>query len=146
MPLVLQYFVVVSFMLINANVDLRLVAVVRPSPHTVWFFSSWLHEYCDDSARILISCAIHHAGEDDSDPFSRCRYISYFVSIEIPVGNNVTKKFVVYAARTSGGKMANSTLTILDEHFNFEAQPIGGSVSAGPRACASATVAESIEL
>jgi hypothetical protein len=62
------------------------------------------------------------SGVNASDPFSTCSYISYFISIEIPVGNNVTKKFIVYSALVND---VNSSLTILDENFTFVAMPFG---------------------
>ena len=42
---------------------------------------------------------------------------------------NSTGKFIIYAQRTSSGPFPNSTLTIMDDHFNVVSEPIGGGGS-----------------
>ena len=69
------------------------------------------------------------AGTNASDPFSNCAFMTEFFSMEIPVTSNTTGKYIVYSSRTDDTIYANTTLDILDEHFNFIAQPIGVSSS-----------------
>ncbi len=55
------------------------------------------------------------------------QFISYFVALEVPTIVNASGKFIIYAQSVSSGNLTNSSLTIMDDHFNVVATPIGGS-------------------
>ncbi len=66
------------------------------------------------------------AGTDPDDPFSACSYVSYFIALEVPSVNGTQKIFAV-ASRTSADADTNSSIVLLDEHFQELYEPVGGN-------------------